>query len=328
MFTVSLMLFTRGSCGPVAVSIILSAIALIGPARADEGGVSFWLPGQYASFAAIAPEPGFSVPTVTYCYKGQMKAGRTLRQGTEIAAEADASFLAQFIIPTFTPDVSALGAKPSFSLAVLPAYSQTSAEISVGGLSVSRSDEVVGVGDLYPTAQLFWNSDVNNWMIYGSAGLPVGSYDPDRLGNIGTGHAAIDVGGAYTYLNPETGWEVSATAGVTLNFENPETDYANGTSRHLDVGAAKFLNEQFFAGVVGYAYHQVTADEGASDILGDSKASVIGIGPQLGCNFMAGDALIYANLRGYLEIAAENRPKGGSLFLTINLPVSTLMSRE
>jgi hypothetical protein len=165
-------------------------------------------------------------------------------------------------------------------------------------------------------------------MVYGSAGLPVGSYEPDRLANVGTGHAAIDVGGAYTYLNPETGWEMSATAGVTFNFENPDTYYTSGTSIHLDVGAAKLLSEQFFAGVVGYAYQQVAADEGTSTLLGDFKSSVIGIGPQIGYNFMAGDVPIYTNLRGYLEVAAENRPKGGSLFLTVNLPVSALMRTE
>ncbi|WP_395689282.1 transporter [Aestuariivirga sp.] len=301
---------------------------LLTPAQADEGGVSFWLPGQYGSFAAIAPEPGFSIPTVTYYYQGEMKAGKTLRQGTEIAAEADASFLAQFIIPTYTPDASILGGRPSFSLALLPAYSETSAEISAGGLSASRSDSVSGFGDLYPTVQLFWNAGVSNWMVYGSAGLPVGSYEPDRLANVGTGHAAIDVGGAYTYLNPETGWEMSATAGVTFNFENPDTYYTSGTSIHLDVGAAKLLSEQFFAGVVGYAYQQVAADEGTSTLLGDFKSSVIGIGPQIGYNFMAGDVPIYTNLRGYLEVAAENRPKGGSLFLTVNLPVSALMRTE
>lgn len=311
-----------------AVGVALSTAMFLDPVKADEGGVSFWLPGQYGSFAAVAPEPGFSVPTVTYFYQGEMSAGKTLRRVTEIAAEAEASFLAQFIIPTFTPDASVLGARPSVSLAVLPAYSQTNAEIAVGGLSASRSDAISGFGDLYPTAQLFWNAGVNNWMIYGSAGLPVGSYQSDRLANVGTGHAAIDMGGAYTYLNPETGWEMSATAGVTFNFENQNTNYTSGTNLHLDLGAGKLLSEQFFAGVVGYAYRQVTADQGARDILGDFKASVYGIEPQLGYSFVAGDVPIYTNLRGYLEVASENRPQGGSLFLTVNLPLSALMRKE
>jgi hypothetical protein len=51
----------------------MPAVALAvtgGTAVADEGGVSFWLPGQYASFAAIAPASGFSLPMQTYYNSG------------------------------------------------------------------------------------------------------------------------------------------------------------------------------------------------------------------------------------------------------------------
>lgn len=81
----------RDSAVLVSSCIALSAVVFLEPVRADEGGVSFWLPGQYGSFAAVAPEPGFSVPTVTYYYQGEMDAGRTLRGGSEIAAQAEAS---------------------------------------------------------------------------------------------------------------------------------------------------------------------------------------------------------------------------------------------
>jgi len=33
---------------------------------ADEGGVSFWAPGQFGSFSATPSEPGFAVPVVYY----------------------------------------------------------------------------------------------------------------------------------------------------------------------------------------------------------------------------------------------------------------------
>jgi hypothetical protein len=42
---------------------------------ADEGGVSFWLPGQYGSFAAVAPSPGWSMPLVFYNYGGSAGPG-------------------------------------------------------------------------------------------------------------------------------------------------------------------------------------------------------------------------------------------------------------
>jgi hypothetical protein len=155
-----------------------------------------------------------------------------------------------------------LGARPSFSLTFAPSYNPTTANVGFGRLSGSRSDSLFGASDLYPTAQLYWNAGVDNFMAYLTGGIPVGSYDPTRLSSIGIGHGAIDGGGAYTYLNEKTGTEASATLGFTANFENQSTDYANGTDAHLDLGAAQFLNEQFFVGVVGYYYQQLTADQG------------------------------------------------------------------
>jgi hypothetical protein len=48
---------------------------------------------------------------------------------------------------------------------------------------------------------------------------------------------------------------------------------------------------------------------------------------QIGYNFMVGDVPIYTNLRGYYEFDVQNRTEGGSIFLTINLPVSALSQR-
>jgi hypothetical protein len=305
----------------VALVLAFAGMLAAPDALADESGVSFWLPGQYGSFAAVAPEPGFSLPTVSYYYTGSMNGSRTLN-GIDLAAGAETDFFGQFIVPTYTPDTTFLGARPNFSLVVLPSYNRTSADVSIGPLSASRTDSVTGFGDIYPTAQLFWNEGVNNWMAYVTGNIPVGNYDSSRLANLGIGHAAIDAGGAYTYLNPNTGWEFSATAGVTFNFENEDTDYTNGIDAHLDLGLAKFLTEQLFVGAVGFAYQQLTPDEGQPAVFGDFKSRVFGIGPQAGYNFIAGGVPVYTNLRGYLEFGAKNRPEGGSMFLTVNLPVS------
>lgn len=299
-------------------------VALSPAVHADEGGVSFWLPGQYGSFAAIAPTPGFSLPMQSYCYSGSAGSDLSLDRGGELSFGLDTDFCAQFIAPTWTPDTTFLGARPSFSLAFFPGWNKTSADVGLPGNSVSRTDDVTGFGDIFPTAQLFWNKGVHNWMAYLTGAIPVGSYDPNRLSNLGIGHAAVDVGGAYTYLNAKTGWEFSATAGLTYNFENPDTDYTNGVDFHLDVGMSKFLNEQLFVGLVGYAYTQLTPDKGQPPILGSMESRTFAIGPQIGYNFNVGGVPIYTNLRGYYEFGVENRTEGGSIFLTVNIPLSAL----
>lgn len=67
---------------------------------------------------------------------------------------------------------------------------------------------------------------------YTTAVIPVGAYDATRLANIGANRWALDAGGGYTYLDTTSCRELSATLGVTYNFENPDTDYKNGVSGH------------------------------------------------------------------------------------------------
>jgi hypothetical protein len=51
----------------LALALLSSAGALVSPlAYADEGGASFWLPGQYGSLAAVPAEPGWSLPLIYY----------------------------------------------------------------------------------------------------------------------------------------------------------------------------------------------------------------------------------------------------------------------
>src|SRR5271154_4318315 len=50
-------------CGALTLAAIFS---FTGIAVADEGGVSFWLPGQFGSLAAVPQEPGWSYGSVFY----------------------------------------------------------------------------------------------------------------------------------------------------------------------------------------------------------------------------------------------------------------------
>src|SRR6516225_9051569 len=62
----------RGCGSRFASRAGLTAIALAflaavpGIARADEGGVSFWIPGFFGSLAATPTTPGWSVTTIYY----------------------------------------------------------------------------------------------------------------------------------------------------------------------------------------------------------------------------------------------------------------------
>jgi len=311
--------------GPPAASSLAFVLFAGQPqsARADEGGVSFWQPGQYGSFAAVAPSSGWSLPLMFYNYGGSFSASQPLTRGHLLTEGLNGSFDGLFVVPTYTLGTTILGAVPSFSMAFIPAYSAASANVSFGPLSAFRSDSVWGGSDLYPTVQLFWNEGgVNNFMTYLAGDIPVGSYNPDRLANIGIGHGAIDAGGAYTYFNVKTGTEFSATLGITGNFENPSTNYTNGLDSHLDLAASQFLNRQLFVGAVCYVYQQLTPDRGQRAILGSIESRTRGIGPQIGYNFQVNGTTVYTNLRAYWEFDSYRRLQGHAVYATVNIPLS------
>ncbi|MBE1284476.1 MAG: phenol degradation protein meta [Rhodobacteraceae bacterium] len=301
----------------LTLSVVLGANNI---AFADEGGVSFWLPGQYGSFAAIPPEPGFSMPLVTYAYSGDASASRPLELGGQLRLGVDARYLGQFIIPTYSPEADVLGGRLAFSVGTIIAQSDVSAATTVGLVGGSASESVTGIGDLYPTAQLFWNQGAQNWMAYVTGAIPIGDYKPGRLTNIGIGHGAIDFGGAYTYFNPETGWEASATLGVTFNFKNTDTNYTNGASLHLDWALSKFVSDAWQVGGVGFAYKQISDDKGAPLALGGFRSETYGIGPQIAYSGELGGRPVFASLRAYKEFETENRTEGYAGFFTLSLP--------
>ena len=174
-------------------------------------------------------------------------------------------------------------------------------------------------------ASLAWTHDNDNWMAYLTGDIPVGAYDSARLANLGIGHAAIDAGGGYTYLNATTGRELSVVAGFTGNWENSSTEYRNGIDVHVDWAISQLLSNQWQVGLVGYVYDQVTGDGGSGNRVGSIKSHVASIGPELGYLFKVDGRPAYFNVRGYKEFWADHRVEGYTLFATISLPLGGRM---
>ena len=321
----------RIGCATASVALLLCPAI----SRADEGGVSFWLPGQYASLAATPQVPGWAMGMVYYhtnvAASGSVAAAKEITVGripANVNVNLNLSLSGQgdlvVLSPTYTFATPVLGGQ--FSLGVASWFGKNSASIAgtltatAGPLVATRSgvlsDSLTSYGDVVPTATLRWNKGVNNYMVYVTGDIPAGDYSPTRLANLGIGHGTIDAGGAYTYLNPATGNEFSATAGFTYNFKNPDTQYRNGIDFHFDWGAAHFVSKQVFVGLAGYAYQQITDDSGQNPILGGFRSRVLGIGPQVGYIFPVGGMQGFLGLRGYGDFDAANRAPGWSTWLT------------
>jgi hypothetical protein len=330
--------FLRQLCfGAVAALVALP----VQVARADESGVSFWMPGFFGSLAAVPQQaPGWSTASVYYHTSvsaggdvalareiqiKQIPANLTAQVNANVNANVDLGLMAG----TYTFATPVLGGQASASLMAIYGANSTSLAGTVtgtlttpiGGLPFSRSDSfdssIVAFGDLVPQFALRWNSGVNNYMTYITGDIPVGAYDSTRLANLGIGHGAIDAGGGYTYFDPKTGHEFSGVLGFTYNFKNTETQYQSGVDMHFDWGASQFLTKQIQVGLVGYIYQEIGCDTGSGDRLGCFQSRVLGVGPQFGYIFPLADKLQgYLNLKAYGEFDNANRPAGWNAWLT------------
>jgi hypothetical protein len=303
--------------------------------RADQSGVSFWFPGQYASGAAVQQTPGWAL-SVSY-YHSNVGAAGSVAAAREILTDRIPSTVNVNLNLSLRGQADLVTLAPSYTFATPVLGGQLSASVSsqfgqaagsiagtltalAGPIVITRTgmleDSLTSYGDLVPTATLVWTYGPNNYMAYVTGNIPVGDYDPMRLSNIGLGHAAIDAGGAYTYLNPTTGNEFSGVAGFTYNCKNPDTQYRSGIDFHFDWGASRFLTKQFFVGVAGYAYQQITDDSGQNPILGGFRSRVLGVGPQIGYTFPVGNMQGSLGLRAYGEFDAANHAPGWNTWLT------------
>ena len=314
----------RGAQSWVVAAALTAMVAHPTLATADEGGVSFWLPGLFGSFAAVPGAPGWAVTFIYIHPSVSATGGKTFQLGTNFVAGVEGRGDLVSFGPTYTLATPVLGGQASLSLFGVGGRNSASVSATLTGpqgneISGTRTQSLTSLGDLLPQVSLKWNRGVNNYMVYAMGDIPVGDYNSARLANLGLGHGAFDAGGGCTYLNPATGLEFSAVLGFTYNFENPSTQYQNGIDAHLDWGASYFLNKQVNAGVVGYFYQQLTDDSGPGAKLGGFKSRDAGIGPQMNFFFPVEDWIQgYANVKVYREFAAENRPSGWNAWLTLS----------
>lgn len=308
------------------------------PALADQGGVSFWVPGMFGSLAAVPGQPGFNFASIYYhtsvgasgglAAAKQIEIGRlhpikanlNVNLNLNLDAKADLVFLA----PGYIFETPIFGGQLGVSM--LAAVGKQTATLdgtlsaSLGPLTVTRqgsiTDSASGISDLFPQVSMKWNHGVHNLMIYGTTNIHTGEYDSKSLANLGLGFTGWDGGVGYTYFDPAKGHEFSVVGGTTYNTRNDDTNYRNGQDYHIDMAAAQFLSKTFFIGAVGYYYDQFTADHGSPAFLGEVKSRVLGVGPQMGFIIPMGELQGYLNFKAYWESNAHDRPDGWNAWVT------------
>ena len=315
--------------GKIAAVGTLCAVALLANPRAalaDVGGLSFWFPGAFGSLVAIPGVPGWAYTTVYVHAQENAGAGKNFVTsggipGSVVAGlSARADAVAEAF--TYTSAMPVLGGQAAFT--VVSALGNVNAGISAtltgplgNAISGNASDNRTTLSDVIYQGTLKWNQGVHNEMVYFTGNIPSGTYDPHRLANLSLGFVAFDAGAGYTYLDPKSGHEFSVAGGLTYSLMNPDLQYQNGIDFHIDWGASQFISKNVHIGLVGYFFQQLTGDSGPGAKLGPFKTSTVGIGPQIGFIIPISEGYQgYLNLKGYRDLAVENRPEGWTAWVT------------
>ena len=163
----------------------LLSLCFSNSARADEGGVSFWIPGFFGSLAAVPQQPGFSYASIYYhttvsaggnvAFARQVTAGRlTANFNANVNANLDASADIYMGRPQYVFATPVLGGQAAIAAAVPYGRSRASVDATLTGslgplgftVSGSREDATTGWGDIAPMFTLRWNQGVHNFMTH------------------------------------------------------------------------------------------------------------------------------------------------------------------
>ena len=147
---------TRATKGLSTVALLASVIGLSAPpARADQGGIGYWLPGSFASLAATPMTPGWSWAFI-YLHSsvdagGNVAASRSIglpnrnvNLNINLRADLDARVDLGVFSPTYVFETPVLGGQ--FAISVLGIYGRQEATID------ARINGNLGPSDSRPSA--------------------------------------------------------------------------------------------------------------------------------------------------------------------------------
>jgi hypothetical protein len=247
--------------------------------QATEGGASYYFPGSFGSFAvAVAPDPGLLLVDQMLYYHA--KADQVVLRGrvdAEVKVDAFYNYFGGFY--TFKEPV--LGGRFQIGAAVPVGYIQVKAGLDTALGSRDISDSNTNLGDSLIAPALHWKTGNFHFKLVETVFVPTGDYSTDNLANVGRNYWGFDTSLAMTWLNMETGTELSVMPGILFNTKNNATDYQSGNEFHVDFMVNQFLAKNFALGIQGYYYNQLSGDGGGGARLGSFKGEAFGIGPAL-----------------------------------------------
>ena len=332
----------------IGLVILLGAALAAQSAKAAEDAKGFYLLGSNAAVANIVPPPGTYLVNWKYFYNGDATAdpARSVvandlgRFELDVDVDATANVFVELPGIIWVAPRKFLNGRFGFGLLTPVGYQDISADASAlasltltdgrtfqRGATFGINDDTFSFGDPIAHSFIGWNRGNWHWRLATLTNIPIGAYDDENIVNMGFNRWATDIHGGFTWLDPNVGFEVTATAGFTFNGRNPDTDYKTGTEFHVEYALMKHFSKRFSAGLVGFHYQQVTGDSGDGARLGDFKGRATALGPSLNFNTQIRKIPVSTSLRWYHEVDVKNRLEGDSVYLQTTVPLGPLFKR-
>lgn len=318
----------------ILLPALFSALVLVGPGRAEEGGSAHYMPGAAASFVDAFPGKPGGVAVLNYFtyYDASASANRSLPIGGLLSAGVDATAYADTLVGIYQVPWKVLGGGLALGLSVPYVWMEVEGNAqriqpngTLGPVFDAR-DTANGVGDmtLFPFI-LGWTNLVPDLKLDARLGIymPTGDYEEGRLANVGKNYWTFEPGIMASWLSSKIGTEITLYTGVDFNTENDETDYTSGTSLHLDLTVAQHL--PLFGGFIGvgangFYYQQITGDSGSGARLGDFEGMTLGVGPVLSyVHSLGSKAQLLSELKWLPELDTDDRLEGDYIWFKLGL---------
>jgi hypothetical protein len=314
-------------CYPSWIAAALAALAFfLNPgAHATEGGTSLYLPGTYNDFSAAVFGPsGVYYRNDFFAYHGTISAAPI---GGRLLNDIDERVWMNSLKFNLLTDTHVLGARYGAALTLpIVLYGHAEGFVQLNPGEARRQNDRTGIGDLYfAPIQLNWQW--NDHYLTFSQGIfaPTGSYDVDRVFNLGRNYWGFDPNLSYTWLNEKLGHEVSLTAGYLFNTRNDDTKYRSGNEFHFDFLVAHHFSPLFAVGLPGYWYKQMSGDNGSlfdGSNLGSFRGESAGVGLAILFRPTIASKDTSFILKWLHDIYAKRRLEGSQIMLSVAFKIS------
>jgi len=201
------------------------------------------------------------------------------------------------------------------------AYLEVTANLSLGPLSVRKTESTFGLFDLAftPIVASHHFSQTDHLAFDFTFWAPTGSYQKGKLVNLSQNTWTFIPGVAYTKIIPEANIELTGIWDMEFDTEDHATHYQNGILSDLEVLAIKRFKSGLGIGFIESWIQQVNDDGGAPDALNGFLGRAFGIGPIITYSTKLGKSHLDLSARWIHDFDVSKRVEGDAFNFTASL---------